>query len=555
MKTATTIAAVSTAYGEGGIGVVRISGERAGEIMRRLFVRVGDGDGAREGVEGDSAGAECGVSAGGGANDEAGGGVKANGGARFEDRSMYYGHVVNPRTNEIIDEALFVFMRGPRTYTGEDVAEVQCHGSIASLRRTLEAALGCGAEPASPGEFTQRAFLNGRIDLAQAEAVIDVVRAKTDASARAAVAQLAGGLSARVAKVRGLLADALALAAVHIDYPDDDKDFTDSDSGGAETAAILRAAYFEIAELIATATTGRILREGLNVVLAGAANTGKSSLMNALLKDSRSIVTDIPGTTRDSIEERADIRGLTVRLTDTAGIRDTNSEIERLGIDRTKKALAEADLIVFLIDGGKAIDDSDTAALRSIAEAIASRGAPSGGDALCAYGDHSRHDAEATDATVNPSPARSVYDKVILAISKSDLGRIVTDDDIARLLHDAEISGIPQYPVRDGLYTISLSAKTGEGLDDLESALERAVYKGGAPQSDEPLVTNVRHTNLLDRAATETAAAADLLAASGDLDLAEINIRLAYDSLGEITGETTTDEILDRIFSRFCIGK
>jgi tRNA modification GTPase len=404
----------------------------------------------------------------------------------------------------------------------------------------------CGAEPASPGEFTQRAFLNGRIDLAQAEAVIDVVRAKTDASARAAVSQLAGGLSARVAKVRGLLADALALAAVHIDYPDDDKDFTDPDSGGAETAAILRAAYSGIAELIATSATGRILREGLNVVIAGAANTGKSSLMNALLKDSRAIVTDIPGTTRDSIEERADIRGLTVRLTDTAGIRDTDSEIERLGIDRTKKALADADLIVFLVDGSKATDDGDAAALRSVAEAAASRG----GDELRAL-----DGTEIIDAAVNPSSAQSIYGKIILAISKSDLGRVVTDDDVARLLRDAGIADEPQNPTNDRLYTISLSAKTGDGLDDLESAIERAVYGGEAPQSDEPLVTNVRHMNLLDRAATETAAAADLLAESGDLDLAEINIRLAYDSLGEITGETATDEILDRIFSRFCIGK
>jgi tRNA modification GTPase len=526
MGTATTVAAVSTAYGEGGIGIVRISGEKAGEIMSRLFVRAGDSDDASDSA---NVGADdnkgYGTDAGEGAR-RANSDEDGDGGREFEDRHMYYGLVANPRTNEIIDEALFVFMRGPRTYTGEDVAEIQCHGSVASLRRTLEAALVCGAEPSSPGEFTQRAFLNGRIDLAQAEAVIDVVRAKTDASARAAVAQLAGGLSARVAKVRGLLADALALAAVHIDYPDDDKDFTDPDSGVAETAAILRAAYSEVEKLIATSSTGRIIREGLNVVIAGAANTGKSSLMNALLKDSRAIVTDIPGTTRDSIEEYADIRGLTVRLTDTAGIRNTDSEIERLGIDRTKKAISDADLIVFLVDGSKATDDDDKDALRSVAEAMA-----------------------------NPSSARSVYDRLLLAVSKSDLERAVADDDIARLLSDSGVACSRQNFADDRLYTILLSAKTGDGLDALEGAIEQAVYSGRAPQSDEPLVTNVRHMNLLDRAATETAAAADLLTASGDLDLAEINIRLAYDSLGEITGETATDEILDRIFSRFCIGK
>jgi tRNA modification GTPase len=286
------------------------------------------------------------------------------------------------------------------------------------------------------------------------------------------------------------------------------------------------------------------------VVIAGAANTGKSSLMNALLKDSRAIVSGIPGTTRDSIEERADIRGLTVKLTDTAGIRDTDNEIELLGIDRAKEAIANADLVVFLIDGSKATDDSDKAALRSVATARVSSG---GADLHGTSPDCTK----TTDETGSPphALAGSLYDKIILASSKSDLGRAVTDDDIAHLLHDAGIVGAAQDPTARGLYTIPVSAKTGDGLDDLESALERAVYSGRAPQSDEPLVTNVRHMNLLGRAATETAAAADLLTASGDLDLAEINIRLAYDSLGEITGETATDEILDRIFSRFCIGK
>jgi tRNA modification GTPase len=524
MEAAMTIAAVSTAYGEGGIGIVRISGSKAGDIMRRLFVR--------------------------------GGGCSA-GGVAFADRHMHYGLVAHPVTGEIIDEALFVFMRGPHTYTGEDVAEIHCHGSVVSLRRVLDAALGCGAAPASPGEFTQRAFTSGRVDLAQAEAVIDVVRAKTDASARAALAQLGGGLSARVSEVRGLLADALAMAAVHIDYPDDDKDFNDPDSAQAETAAILRAASSGIEDLIATAATGRILREGMNVVIAGAANTGKSSLLNALLRDSRAIVTDIPGTTRDSIEESVDIRGLTVRLTDTAGIRDTDSEIERIGIDRAKEALAGADLVIFLVDGSRPLDGDDATALRSVAEAM------------------------------GPTPAG----RLLIAISKSDLPRAATDDDIARLPGGAGIATSPENPSDklytippdrlytiqsasgldeecspDGprgadaippekLYTIPVSAKTGDGLDEIEGAIEHAVYGGKAPQSDEPLVTSARHANLLARAAEEIAAATERLAAFGDVDTAEINIRIAYESLGEITGETATDDILDRVFSRFCVGK
>jgi tRNA modification GTPase len=472
-----TIAAVSTAYGEGGIGIVRISGDKAGAILGRLFVRADGADGPR-----------------------------------FDDRRMCYGHVVCPETGDVVDEVLAVFMGAPHTYTGEDVAEIHCHGSVVSLRRVLEAAFRCGAEPASPGEFTQRAFLNGRIDLAQAEAVIDVVRAKTEQGARAAVAQLGGGLSARVGNARGLLADALALAAVHIDYPDDDKDFADPDSAQSEMAASLRAASVRIEALISTANTGRILREGLNVVIAGAANTGKSSLLNALLKDARAIVTDIPGTTRDSIEESADIRGLPVRLTDTAGVRDTADEIERLGIDRTKKAIADADLTVFLVDGSREIDKDDIAALRSVAE---TRG------------------------------------NILLAVSKSDLPRTVADADLARLLREANL---PEQ-LQNKLYTISLSAKTGEGLADLEDVIERAVYDGGAPQSGELLAVNARHKDLLMRAAAEIADATEQLTQTGNIDLAETDIRAAYDSLGEIIGETATDDILERIFSRFCIGK
>jgi tRNA modification GTPase len=538
MSEVSTIAAVSTAYGEGGIGIVRISGKRAGEIAGRLFL---DARGIRSGEEADKSGAarrswelaEEGTAAAWRAfDDEA---------TLFEDRHMRYGHVRDFETGEIIDEALFVFMRAPHTYTGEDVAEIQCHGSVISLRRTLASALACGAEVASPGEFTQRAFLNGRIDLAQAEAVVDVVRAKTDTSARAAVAQLGGGLSARVDEARNLLADALALAAVSIDYPDDDKDFTDDDSAPSEMETALRAAARILDDLIATAEKGRILREGLNVVIAGAANAGKSSLLNALLRNSRAIVTDIPGTTRDSIEERADIRGLPVRLTDTAGVRDAENEIERLGIDRAKEAVAAADLIVFLIDGSKPIDRDDRSALRLIVEATRAKM-----DGSCVS---ISEEKQSRAGRMARSPLSSLSDNMILVVSKSDLARVATNDDLAGLLDDAGV--IPA----DRPYRIPLSAKTGEGLSGLEEAIERAVYNGKVPQSDEALVTNTRHKDLLVRAASEIADATGMLSQTGDINFAEVNIRVAYESLGEITGETATDDILDRVFSRFCIGK
>jgi tRNA modification GTPase len=280
-----------------------------------------------------------------------------------------------------------------------------------------------------------------------------------------------------------------------------------------------------------------LLREGLNVVIAGAANAGKSSLLNALLRDSRAIVTDIPGTTRDSIEERADIRGLPVRLTDTAGVRETAGEIERLGIDRTKEAVADADLVLFLIDGGKATDEDDIAALRSVAKAMKPRD-----------GQRSGRRGDPCPPLTAPDP--SSLSGMILIVSKSDLPRVVTDGDIAALFHQSAAASAER-----GLYIIRVSARTGEGLSALEDAIERAVYDGKAPQADESLVTNARHKDLLLRAAAEISDATDLLERAGDIDLAETNVRAAYDNLGEITGETATDDILNRIFSRFCVGK
>jgi len=522
----TTIAAVSTAYGEGGIGIVRISGSEADGILARLFVRGKDASAVCEGEGKDSHNAT---------GDDSGG--NSDGSDKefsFASRHMYYGHIIDPDSGEVVDEVLAVFMRGPRTYTGEDVAEIHCHGSTVSLRRILEAALNCGAEAASPGEFTQRAFLSGRIDLAQAEAVIDVVRAKTERSASAAVAQLGGGLSRKIETSRGLLADALALAVVHIDYPDDDKDFRDEDSAQAQMTASLRDASSQISELIKTADTGRILREGLNIVIAGAANAGKSSLLNALLKESRAIVTAIPGTTRDSIEEQANIRGIPVRLTDTAGIRETDNEIEKIGIEKARNALMDADLIVFLVDGSKEIDEDDIEALKLVVEMIAP---PPGAQGFT--GDSSGN-------------------KLAIALSKADLPQMVTEEDLEYLITDVGLTDKSKlYTIRDDgrLYTIQLSAETGEGTPALEDIIEGAVYGGAAIQREEPLVTNARHKDLLTRAAFEIEAAAGELTQTGNIDLAETNIRTAYDSLGEITGETATDDILDRIFSRFCIGK
>ena len=310
-----TIAAISTAYGEGGIGIVRISGPEALGILRGIFVCKGS----------------------------------------ITSRRMAFGRIIDPETEEVIDEVLAVYMKGPTTYTGEDVAEINCHGSVVALRKTLALVLRRGARMAEPGEFTKRAFLNGRMDLSQAEAVIDVIKAKADAGYEAALSQMEGDLSRKVREIRAQVVDILVDITVNIDYPDEDIEQLTYE----KLLADLEDAGDEIDSLLATAGAGRMIKEGIRVAIVGRPNVGKSSLMNCLLRQSRAIVTEIPGTTRDTIEEAVSIRNIPVYLIDTAGIRETEDLVEMIGIERTKEAFNSADLVVFIADASQPLTDED----------------------------------------------------------------------------------------------------------------------------------------------------------------------------------------------------
>ena len=451
-----TIAAISTAYGEGGIGIIRISGPESLSILRRIF--------------------DC----------------KGN----IKSRRMTYGKIIDPEDDSIIDEVLAVYMKEPSTYTGEDVVEINCHGSMVSLRKTLALVLREGARMAEPGEFTKRAFLNGRLDLSQAEAVIDVIKAKADASYEAALSQMEGSLSRKVREIRAAVLDILVDTTVNIDYPDEDIEQLTYDKllAGLETVGD------EIRKLLATADTGRMIKEGIRVAIVGKPNVGKSSLMNCLLRQSRAIVTEIPGTTRDTIEEAVSIRNIPVYLIDTAGIRETEDVVEKIGIERTKEAFNNADLIVLIIDASHPLTEEDEDIL-----------------------------------------VRLENRKSLVLLNKTDLGNAVTPRDITN-----------KSPNSDIIETCLIEEK---GIDEIEDKIEALVYGGELAQKDSIMVNDVRHEELLRKAEQAVRDAAAITKTQEALDIIEIDIREAYDRLGEIIGETVSDEVIDEVFSRFCLGK
>lgn len=454
-----TIAAVATAYGEGGIGIIRISGENSLDILKDIFRQ---GSGAEEIIS----------------------------------RRMTYGKIVDAENEEIIDEVLAVYMKGPKTYTAEDVVEINCHGSIVSLRKTLALVLRKGARLAEPGEFTKRAFLNGRLDLSQAEAVIDIVKARTDSSYNTAISQLEGELSVKISEIRNKLLDVLVDITVNIDYPDEDIEEITYDKLKKNLTLIGDM----IEKLLSTASTGRMIREGIRVAIAGKPNVGKSSLMNSLLRESRAIVTDIPGTTRDTIEEAVSIRGLPVYLIDTAGIRETCDKVEIMGIKRSREAFEKADLVIFIIDGSSELSEED----KDIAYEIRRK-------------------------------------KSLVVINKNDLKVIVNKEDILKLMPEAEIA--------------EASFIKGEGTEKIEDFIEEFVYDGKVFQKESMLVNNVRHTELLKKGRDSLNDALSMVDSGEALDFIEVDVKNAYEYLGEIIGETVSDDIINEVFSRFCLGK
>lgn len=456
-----TISAIATAIGEGGIGIIRISGSKAMAIAGKLFI-------SKSGKTVDS----------------------------LLSHQVMYGHIIDPASGETVDEAILLIMRAPRSYTCEDVVEIHCHGGPVPLKRILDLTLVQGARLADPGEFTKRAFLNGRLDLAQAEAVIDIIRSKTDASLKVAVGNLSGQLSEQVRALRHAVLRMIAQLEAAIDFPEEDIE----EAAAADVAQLIAEAKSRLTTLLATAQTGRILREGLATVIIGKPNVGKSSLLNALLREKRAIVTDIPGTTRDIIEEYVNIGGIPLKIIDTAGIRDTADVVEKIGVERAKALVEQADLILLLLDSSAPLSPEDRAVLELL-------------------------------------PGK----QAIVLINKSDLP--------ARL----ETEEVEKYT--GGRLVLKISVAREEGLAALEQAIVDMVYGGQVSPGEAAFVNNVRHSAAL-RAALERLNDAEATIEAGmPSDCIVVDLREAWEKLGEVTGDTVGEDIIDQIFTQFCIGK
>ncbi len=454
-----TIAAISTPPGAGGIGIIRISGSRARQILENLFQP----------------------------KDQT---------CSFASHRLYYGHIRHPQEGKILDEVLTVYMAAPHTYTREDVVEMHCHGSFLVLQNILELILASGAVLAAPGEFTKRAFLNGRIDLTQAEAVIDILSAKTRKGVDLAQEQLSGALYRKIEPLRQSLIHMRAMVEVAIDFPDEDVEIIDHHH-------LIEQLTLEVAlplkNLLGNADRGRLYREGVSIVIAGLPNVGKSSLLNAILQEERALVTAIPGTTRDSIEEIIDLFGVPVRIIDTAGIRDDAGEVEELGIQRARELINKADLIVFLIDGARKPGEDDQRLY-----------------------DQVRH-----------KPLLPVINKIdICGQGRPDLS----------LFTDIGPS-------------IAVSAKNQSGIDELKKAIFAALTSGSEQWEEGGCAPNVRHKQALQAAQHACERVLASLRMGLTNDLIAVDLQDCLDRLAEIVGETTTEDILDRIFAEFCLGK
>ncbi len=441
-----TIAAISTPVGEGGIGIVRLSGPEALSIVTKVFTD------------------------------------------KLADHRVVHGHIIDPDTNKRVDEVLAWYMAAPNTYTAEDVVEINCHGGPMPLQTVLELFLKHGARLANPGEFTLRAFLNGRIDLAQAESVLDIIQAKTSASLRVAMQGLEGNLSRAVKAIRTDMMNALAYLTARIDFPEDEVEEQD-------IVPVLKAARDKLQKIADSADQGIIYRQGVKTAIVGRRNVGKSSLLNRLLKQNRAIVSPIPGTTRDTLEEVINIRGVPFLLVDTAGLSAHQGLVESLGVERSHEAITQADFILLVIDASVPLRSTDKDILNMLSDK-----------------------------------------SVLIAANKSDLKK------------KAELDNIPHK-------IVYISALTGEGIDQLEGKMVEYVLGGKASSCDTLLVSNPRHKACLKQAITHL----DQVLAGIDShipdDFVTIDLTSALNTLGEITGETVNDELLEIIFSNFCIGK
>ena len=456
-----TIAAISTAPGEGAIGIVRISGDLAISIASSIY--------------------QCGTK-------------------QLEEQkthTIHYGHIVDPKSGEVYDEVMVSVLRAPKTFTREDIVEINCHGGIVAINRVLQLVLRMGARLAEPGEFTKRAFLNGRIDLSQAEAVMDLIRAKTDKSMQLAMRQLDGQLSHLIQNLRQEILNTLAQVEVNIDYPEyDDVEEMTLQLLREKTQQVLQG----IRALLNTASQGKILRDGLKTAIVGRPNVGKSSLLNVLLREEKAIVTDIAGTTRDTIEEYVNVRGVPLQLIDTAGIRETDDVVEKIGVERSRKALKEADFVLLLLNQSETLQEEDIRLL------------------------------ETTKGM-----------KRIILFNKTDLPSKLSTENIASYAKEEEI--------------VTTSMLNKEGIDQLEEKIAGYFFQGQMNERDATYLSNTRHIALLEKAEQALVEVQNGIEMEMPVDLIQIDFTRAWDLLGEITGDSVQDELLTQLFSQFCLGK
>ncbi|PTO37736.1 tRNA uridine-5-carboxymethylaminomethyl(34) synthesis GTPase MnmE [Enterococcus mundtii] len=456
-----TIAAISTPPGEGAISIVRLSGDQALTIASKVYQ-----SGNKQLLD-------------------------------VPSHTIHYGHIVDPKSEQLVDEVMVSVMRTPRTFTREDVVEINCHGGIVVVNQILQLLLREGARLAEPGEFTKRAFLNGRVDLSQAEAVMDLIRAKTDKAMGVALNQLDGNLSALIRSLRQEILETLAQVEVNIDYPEYD------DVEELTTKLLLEKAQMiqqRIEVLLATSQQGKVLREGLSTAIIGRPNVGKSSLLNHLLREEKAIVTDIAGTTRDVIEEYVNVRGVPLKLIDTAGIRETEDIVEQIGVARSRKALAESELILLVLNQSEPLTIEDEQLL------------------------------EATKGL-----------KRIILLNKTDLPKQLEEDKLLSLIEDEPV--------------FAVSVANNEGLDRLETAISELFFSGQTGERDATYVSNTRHIALLEKAAISLQEVIAGIDAGMPVDLVQMDMTRCWDYLGEVVGDSVQDELITQLFSQFCLGK
>lgn len=457
-----TIAAISTPMGEGAIAIIRLSGPDAVQIADRMYK-----------------------------------GPKEKKLVSVDSHTIHYGHIVDSSTEQVIEEVMVSVLRAPKTFTREDVIEINCHGGIVTVNKVLQLALKEGARLAEPGEFTKRAFLNGRIDLSQAEAVMDLIRAKTDRAMNVAITQMEGRLSGLIKRLRGEILETLAHVEVNIDYPEYDDVEEMTHRVLVEKATSVKK---EIESLLTTSQQGKILREGLSTVIIGRPNVGKSSLLNSLVQETKAIVTDIPGTTRDVIEEYVNVRGVPLRLVDTAGIRETEDIVERIGVERSRQVLKEADLILLVLNYSEELSEEDI----KLFEAV------SGMD-------------------------------IIVIVNKTDLEPKLDVEKVKELAKDRPV--------------VTTSLLQEKGIDELEMAIQSLFFTGSIESGDLTYVSNTRHIALLQEAKQSIEDALEGIEMDVPIDIVQIDLTRCWEQLGEIIGDAVHESLIDKLFSQFCLGK